>query len=98
MVRGVKRLQGPASTVRLPITDSVILVIFNSLDLAKPDHYLFCTGCTLPFFGFLRGSEFTVPNSNSFSPLDHLTLQDLVLDSLSSPETLRVDIKVFDPL
>lgn len=48
----------------------------------------------LDYFGFLRVSEFTVPSANSFSPSDHLTLQDLTLDFLSSPETLRVQIKV----
>ena len=93
VVRGIKRLQGSASSARLPVTDSIMLVIFNSLDLTLPDHCMFWAACTLAYFGFLRVSEFTVSSNNSFSPPYHLTLQDLALDSLSSPETLRLHIK-----
>lgn len=93
-LRGIKRVQGSASSARLPITDSIMLVIFNALDLSLPDHRMFWAACTLAYFGFLQASEFTVPVANSFSPSDHLTLQDIALDSLSSPETLRVQIKV----
>ena len=55
---------------------------------------MFWAACTLAYFGFLRASEFTVPSVNSFSPSVHLTLQDLALDCLSLPGTLRVQIKV----
>ena len=54
---------------------------------------MFWAACTLAYFGVLRASEFTVSSNNSFSPPYHLTLQDLALDSLSSPETLRLHIK-----
>ena len=94
VVRGIKRVQGSASSARLPIANLIMLVIFNALDLTLPDHCMFWAACTLAYFGFLRASEFTVPSANSFSPSDHLTLQDIALDSLSSPETLRVQIKV----
>ena len=94
VMRGIKRVQGSASSARLPITDSIMLVIFNAFDLTLPDHRMFWAACTLAYFGFLRASEFTVPGANSFSPSDHLTLQDIALDSLSSPEALRVQIKV----
>ena len=94
VVRGIKRVQGSASLARLPITDSIMLVIFIALYLTLPDHRVFWAACTLAYFGFLRASEFTVPSADSFSPSDHLTLQDIALDSLSSPETLRVLIKV----
>ena len=93
VVRGIKRLQGSASSAQLPVTDSIMLVIFNSLDLTLPDHCMFWAACTLAYFGFLRASEFTVSSNNSFSPPYHLTLQDLALDSLSSPETLHLHIK-----
>ena len=66
---------------------------FYSFDLALPDHCMFWAAFTLAYFGFLRASEFTVPSANSFPPSDHLTLQDLALDSLSSPQTLHVQIK-----
>ena len=93
MVRGIKCLQGSASSEQPSITDSIMLVIFNSFDLALPDHCMFWAACTLAYFGFLRASKIMVPSANSFPPSDHLTLQDLALDSSSSPETLHVQIK-----
>ena len=54
---------------------------------------MFWAACTLAYFGFLRASKIMVPSANSFPPSDHLTLQDLALDSSSSPETLHVQIK-----
>lgn len=94
VVHGIKGRQGSASSVRLLLTDSIMLVIFNSLDLSLPEHRMFWAACTLAYFGFLCASEFTVPSSHSLSPSCHLTLQDVALDSLSSPDTLRVHIKV----
>lgn len=94
VVHGIKRRQGSALSVWLLLTDSIILVIFNSLDLSLPEHRMFWAACTLVYFGFLRVSEFTVPSSHSLSPSCHLTLQDVALDSLPSPDTLCVHIKV----
>ena len=93
VVRGIKCLQGSASSEQPSITDSIMLVIFNSFDLALPDHCMFWAACTLAYFGFLRASKIMVPSANSFPPSVHLTLQDLALDSSSSPETLHVQIK-----
>ena len=38
VVRGIKRIQGSSQVQRLPITDEILLIIFNSLDLSLPDH------------------------------------------------------------
>ena len=84
VVRGIKCLQGSAI---------IMLVIFNSFDLSLPDHCMFWAACTLAYLGFLRASKIMVPSANSFPPSAHLTPQDLALDSLSSPETLHVQIK-----
>ena len=46
---------------------------------------MFWAACSLGYFGFLRASEFTVPNLASFSPSLHLGVQDIAVDSLSAP-------------
>ena len=92
VVRGIKCLQGSASSEHPPHYWFNYVGDFYSFDLALPDHCMFWAAFTLAYFGFLRASEFTVPSANSFPSSDHLTLQDLALDSLSSPQTLHVQI------
>ena len=71
VVRGIKRCQGSSSSSRLPITDDLMLVIWQSLDLHLPDHCMFWAACSLGYFGFLCALEFTVPNLPSFSSSLH---------------------------
>lgn len=85
VVRGIKCCQSSPSSTHLPITDDLMLVIWRSLDLRLPDHLMFWAACSLGYFGFLRASEFTVPNMASFSPSLHLGVQDIAVDSPVSP-------------
>ena len=93
VLRGVKRSQGSPAARRLPITDSLLLVIHQALDLNIFYHCTFWTACMLGYFGFLRAAEFTVPNLASFSPAGHLSVADIAVDLLQSPTCLRVRIK-----
>ena len=93
VLRGVKRSQGSPAAQRLPITDSLLLVIHRALDLKFFDHCAFWAVCMLGYFGFLRAAEFTVPNLASFSPAIHLSVADITVDSRQSPTCLRVRIK-----
>lgn len=94
VVRGIKRVQGDSSAnSRLPVTDTIMLVIYQALNMSIPDHLMFWSACTLAYFGFLRSSEFTVPSLSTFSPEIHLALGDLAVDSLSSPSCMRICIK-----
>ena len=93
VVCGITRCQGSSSSSRLPITDDLMLVIWQSLDLHLPDHCMFWAACSLGYFGFLRASEFTVPNLPSFSSSLHLGVQDISVDSPSAPSCMRVRIK-----
>ena len=93
VLRGIKRTQGDTSSLRLPVTEDIMMVIFRALDLSLPDHCMFWAACNLAFFGFLRSAEFTVPNLASFSPSIHLGLDDVAVDSMSSPSCLRLRIK-----
>ena len=93
VVRGIKRCQGSSSSSRLPINDYLMLVIWQSLGLHLPDHCMFWAACSLGYFGFLRASEFTVPNLPSFSSSLLLGVQDISVDSPSAPSCMRVRIK-----
>lgn len=93
VVRGVKRCQGSSQYQRLPITDSVMFVIFKSLDMSLPDHCMFWAACSLAYFGFLRSAEFTVPSLAAFDSNIHLGVRDIAVDSHHSPTCLRVNIK-----
>ena len=93
VICGIKRSQGSPSSNRLPITDSLMLVIWRSLDMRIPDHCMFWAACTLGYFGFLRAAEFTVPSLVCFSPSIHLTVQDIAVDAPSSPSCIHVKIK-----
>ena len=70
-----------------------MLVIWQSLDLRLPDHCMFWAACSLGYFGFLRASEFTVPNLSSFSSSLHLGVQDIAVNSPSSPSYMHIRIK-----
>ena len=93
VVRGIKRCQGSSSSSCLPITDDLMVLIWQSLDLCLPDHLMFWAACSLGYFGFLRASEFTMPNLASFSPSFYLGVQDIAVDSLSAPSCMHVKIK-----
>jgi len=91
LLRGIKRVQGPASPRRLPITVDHLKVIQRSLDLSTRDHVMLWAACCLGFFGFLRAGEFTV--NSVFDPNTHMTVSDLQADSLVNPSCFKVRIK-----
>ena len=76
----------------LPTCQLQMFLIWRSLDLHLPDH-LFWAACSLEYFGFLCASEFTVPSLASFSPSLYLGVQDIAVDSLSTPSCMRLKIK-----
>ena len=92
VIHGIKRTQGSPSSSRLPITDDLILVIWKSLNLQLPDHCMFWAGCTLGHFG-LCGPRNSVPSLASFSPLVHLDVQDITVDSSTDRSCIPVTIK-----
>ena len=93
VVRGIKRCQDTPSSTRLPITDDLMLIISQSLDLGLPDHMMFWAACSLGYFGFLRASEFTVLTLSSFSSSLHLSAQDIAVNSPSAPSSMPIRIK-----
>lgn len=93
VLRGIKRSQGSRKSERLPVTNDIMRIIFNHLNMSLADHVMFWAACCLAYFGFLRSSEFTVPSLHSFSPAIHLTVQDISADSTTSPSCIRVNVK-----
>ena len=93
VMRGIKRSQGSPVAQRLPVTDSILVLIHRALDLSLFDHRMFWAACTLGYFGFLRSAEFTVPSLASFSPEIHLSVADIAVDSQLSPSCIRLRIK-----
>ena len=59
----------------------------------KYDNILLWAACCLAFFGFLRCGEFTVPSQTSYDKDAHLSINDIALDSRSSPTVVIVTIK-----
>ena len=93
VAHGIKRSVGEAGSIRLPITDETLLLIFKALDFSKHAHIMFWAPCNLAHFGFLHSSEFTVPNLGSFSPDIHLSVADLAIDSYDVPTCLCIRLK-----
>ena len=91
LLRGIKRVQGPVSPRRLPISIDHLRVIQRSLDLSARDHVMLWAACCLGFFGFLRAGEFTV--NSTFHPSTHMTVSDLQADSLVNPTCFKAHLK-----
>ena len=82
VVQGIKRVQGSVSAERLPTTDHILAIIFQSLDVSCHDQCMFWAACALAYFGFLK-----------FSPALHLVVGAVAVDSSNHPLCLRVRIK-----
>ena len=65
--------------------------IHRSLDLSNYNHIMLWAACCMGFFGFLRVGEFTV--NSPFDASHHLTSQDLQVDSLVNPTSIKVHVK-----
>lgn len=93
VVRGIKRVKGIRSTERLPVTDDIMLTIYRHLNSGLADHNMLWSACCLAYFGFLRSAEFTVSSLNNYSAAIHLNVQDITVDSRTSPSCIRMNIK-----
>ena len=47
----------------------------------------------LPFFGFLRLSEFTIPSDSQFDKALHLCLNNISIDNRDNPKLLQIRLK-----
>lgn len=94
VLKGIKRCQGTSPDTRLPVTPVILRSIFRHLDMIVYDDVMFWAACCLAYFGFLRSSEFTVPNATAFSSHLHLSVNDITVDQRVNPSQIQVNIKV----
>ena len=97
MLKGIQRSQATShpQRIRLPITLEIMQSI-NDLLIQEPYSYnniLVWAACCLAFFGFLRVSEFTVPNDASYDSTCHLSAENISVDNCNDPQLLCVKIK-----
>ena len=95
MLRGVRKYKPQSGLVRLPITPLILHNIRGVLDQQRYDytHIMLWAACCLGYFAFLRLGEFTVASAASFDPTWHMTLQDIAIDSHSSPSLMQFTVK-----
>ena len=97
MLQGIKReqLQTTSQKKRLPITTNIMRSIKAILLQDPQSHHniMMWAVCCTTFFGFLRCSEFTVPSLQRYDPEAHLSLDDVAIDSTSTPSLLKLTIK-----
>ena len=58
------------------------------------DERMLWAAVSLGFCGFLRSGEITVRSDSAFDETRHLTFEDVAVDQLTNPTTLRVGLKV----
>lgn len=87
-MKGIKKEKALNSPhTRLPITIDIMSKLKITLGVNSEDHdnIMLWAACALAFNGFLRCSEFTVPSQKEYCPTSHLSLEDIVIDSRTSP-------------
>ena len=97
VLKGIKISQArtkPTRT-RLSITSSIMYKI-RSFFAHTPLDYNNITlwaACCLAIFGYLRCSEFTIPNQEAFDETVRLSYGDISVDSLQNPQLISMLIK-----
>lgn len=96
IVRGMrKELAGQPKKSRLPITPTIMHQIrqrWQGHD-TEWDYIMLWAAMCLCFFGFLRSGEVVVPSHAAFDPSQHLTFNNVAVDSREKPSFLNVTIK-----
>lgn len=84
LLRGIKRCQGSKQVKRCPVTGKLMHIIHHSLDVSNVfNHVMLLAACCLGFFGFFH----------KFDPNYHLTMQDIQVDSMVAPSSIKVHVK-----
>ena len=89
-----KQLKPGTNCERLPITVDLVQQIYSVLSCNIQDYnsVLMWAACCTAFFGLLCCSQFAVPSTNDYDPAVHLSLQDIAIDSHTTPVVNRLNI------
>ena len=97
VLKGIKAVQskGPKRTERLPITLDHLAKLKEvwSSGQSKFDSQMLWAAASLCFFGFMRSGELTIPSASSYDAGAHLNFNDVTVDCIQNPRTLRVHLK-----
>ena len=92
-----QKLHKAKTRPRLPITIDILCMLISFLPFScfgRQDDLMHSAVVTLAFYGFLRCGEFTVPSGAAYSPLRHLSMQDVVFyPSFYNPTYMTVHFK-----
>ena len=93
VLRGIKRSKTSSTDRRLPITPLILQSILEVIkrDPASFTNIMMWAACCMGYFAFLRCGEFTV--NGPFDPDQHITLQDIAVDSYQNPSLLSIYLK-----
>ena len=78
VLTGVAKLKGLQAHRVKPLTPSLLLKMFDVLDLCNLDNLMFLTACLVGFYGLLRKSNLFPPSKGEFSIHKHLSRGALV--------------------
>ena len=92
VLKGLKPSQEDNRSIETQITALVLLSITYQLDFTDVDRIMFWVASCLAFFGFLRCSEFTVPDSG-FAHDTHLWPPDISVNKNPSTGNVFVNIE-----
>ena len=95
LLRGIARSSAHPTRTRLPITQSIMNRI-KSILAQEPQAYanlMLWAACCVGFFGFLRCSEFLIPDGTTFDPEVHLAVNDLTYVMSADPPYVELRIK-----
>ena len=93
VVKGLKRkTAGQTARTRLPITVQILRDLKAVWHVA-PDQFnasmLWAASC-MCFFGFLRTGEIVVPSDTEYDKNVHLSVEDVLVDNVMSPNWLEI--------
>ncbi len=100
VIKGIKLVQARSTSAgrspKLPVTPALLRRMRCTwrAEGVQADREMLWAACTLCFFGFFRSGEIAIPTAGSFDPDSHLTFNDVMVDSLQSPQLVRVRLKV----